>query len=79
MVAAARTGRSILRPVNLAALAQAGLVSERANVVMVTETVPLLAPHQRQRLSPSLRRQHLVHEAFWASRMGYHAASYPPG
>jgi len=69
MVAAARAGRTILRPINLTSLALAGLVSEQASVVMVGETVPLLPPDKLRHLSPSLRRQHRLHEAFWVGAL----------
>lgn len=58
LVAAARDGRVIRRPVHLAVLAAEGLVDERAATVSVGPRVPFLAERQLRRLSPRLRAEY---------------------
>ena len=58
LATAARRGRSLLRPVHLATLTRAGLVTQAGEQVLVRTSVPRLGPDDVRRLHPALREEH---------------------
>jgi hypothetical protein len=58
LATAAQRGRSLLRPVHLAALTRAGLVTQAGGQVLVRTTIPRLGPDAVRRLHPALREEH---------------------
>jgi hypothetical protein len=58
LMTTARRGRSLREPLHVAELARAGLVRFVDGRVWVRDTVPVLSPHQVQRLPPALRGEH---------------------
>jgi hypothetical protein len=58
LMTAARRGRSLRQPLHVAELARAGLVRFSDGRLWVRDTVPVLSPHQVQRLPPALRGEH---------------------
>ena len=58
LATAARRGRSLLRPLNLATLTRAGFVTQAGEQVLVRTTAPRLSPDDVRRLHTALREQH---------------------
>jgi hypothetical protein len=58
LTAAARTGRSLRRPVHLSLLLHEGLVRRDGEQVLVFRDVPMMAPHHLRRLRPALRAEY---------------------
>ncbi|HHC07652.1 MAG TPA: hypothetical protein ENK55_02915 [Actinobacteria bacterium] len=60
LAAAARRGRSLLRPVHLPLLLEHDLARRIGGRIGVRPTVPPLAEHHLRRLHPALRREHAL-------------------
>jgi hypothetical protein len=58
LIAAARDGRRIRRPLRLSVLASEGLVEYEGDIVLVRPTIPRLGDSQLRRLRPALRAEY---------------------
>lgn len=58
LIAAARTGRCIRRPIGLPLLLRERLVRRDGDQILVPDHIPLLSPDNQRRLHPSLRAEY---------------------